>query len=119
MISTADFKNGVYIKVGDKLFRILWFQHHKPGKGPAIMRAKLKDVINGATIERSFRGGEKFESPEVTRTTYNYSYSTGDELVFMDANYDQKQIDEFLGIFNRRPETNDGQCTHQPQRQRQ
>ena len=92
MISTSDFANGVYIKVSDKLFRIVWFQHHKPGKGPAIMRAKLKDVIGGATIERTFRTGEKFESPEVTRNSYKYSYETGNFLVFLDSDYEQCEI---------------------------
>ena len=92
MISTSDFSNGVYIKVSDKLYRILWFQHHKPGKGPAIMRVKMKDVFGGATIERTFRGGEKFESPEVTRTSVNYSYESGDSLVFMDTDYEQHEI---------------------------
>ncbi|MCD6310887.1 MAG: elongation factor P [Elusimicrobia bacterium] len=92
MISTADFSNGVYIKVADKLYRITWFQHHKPGKGPAIMRVKMKDVLGGATIERTFRGGEKFESPEVTRTSVTYSYESGDSLVFMDKDYEQHEV---------------------------
>ena len=92
MIGTADFANGVYIKVNGKLYRIVWFQHHKPGKGPAIMRAKLKDVEGGATIERTFRMGEKFESPEVTRTSVNFSYDAGENLVFTDSEYEQHEV---------------------------
>ena len=92
MISTTDFANGIYIEVNEKLYKILWFQHHKPGKGGAIMRTKLKDVFGGATIERTFRMGEKFVSPEVTSTAVNFSYEMGDSLVFIDSEYEEHQI---------------------------
>jgi len=93
MISTSDFSNGLYIYVDGKLYQIIWFQHHKPGKGGAIMRTKLRDVSGGAIIERTFRSGEKFESPEVTRKSATYLYSDPEYHYFLDSQtYEQIQI---------------------------
>ncbi|MCD6412773.1 MAG: elongation factor P [Elusimicrobia bacterium] len=92
-VDTSQFTNGLYIYVGDKLFEILWFQHHKPGKGGAIMRTKLRDLSNGATIEKTFRAGEKFASPAVSRSKASYLYEAGENLVFMDTQtYEQYEI---------------------------
>lgn len=93
MIDTSEFKNGTFIYVNEKLYKIIWFQHHKPGKGGAIMRTKLKDVLGGSTVEKNFRAGEKFETPEVSRRRCSFLYGTEEALVFMDSqNYEQSEI---------------------------
>ncbi|HCJ66566.1 MAG TPA: elongation factor P, partial [Elusimicrobia bacterium] len=60
MITTADFRNGLNIEFEGQPYRIVWFQHHKPGKGGAVMRTKLKNLHTGAIIEQTFKSGEKF-----------------------------------------------------------
>ena len=67
MISTADFKNGMVIVVDNEPYQITWFQNHKPGKGGAVMRVKLRNVKKGGTIDRTFKSGERFEELSVTR----------------------------------------------------
>ena len=95
MIDTSEFKNGTFLYVDGKLYKIIWFQHHKPGKGGAIMRTKLKDVIGGATVEKTFRAGEKFETPDMSRRPCSFLYETGTTLVFMDLqDYEQNEINK-------------------------
>jgi elongation factor P len=99
MISTSDFKNGLNILVDKEPYQITWFQKHKPGKGGAVMRVKLKHLKKGSNIERSFRSGEKFELLSVTRQKKQFLYKEGANFNFMDANtYEQISVTpELLG----------------------
>ena len=83
-ISTADFKNGLGLRIKDKVYTIVEFQHVKPGKGAAFVRAKLKNVISGATLEQTFNPTAKFAAAVVERKDMQYSYSDGDLYYFMD-----------------------------------
>jgi elongation factor P len=90
MISTADFKNGVNILVDGEPYQIIWFQNHKPGKGGAVMRTKMKHLRRGSIIERSFKSGEKFESVSLERQKKQFLYVAGNEYNFMDmTSYEQ------------------------------
>lgn len=82
-IDTSDFKNGVsFIYEGD-ICTIVWFQHHKPGKGGAVMRTKYRNLRTGATIERTFNAGEKFEQAILDRYPMQYLYKQDDEYILM------------------------------------
>lgn len=85
MVSTNNLKNGMTVKVDDKLWKIDYFQHVKPGKGPAFVRTKLKMVPEGKTVEKTFRAGEELEQAIVTRKELQYLYADGDQHVFMDT----------------------------------
>lgn len=90
MISTADFKNGLNIMVDNEPYTIVWFQHHKPGKGGAVMRIKMKHLRNGSITERSFKSGEKFDSVSVEKKKKQFLYSDAASFHFMDLQtYDQ------------------------------
>jgi elongation factor P len=90
MATTADFRNGMVIKYDGQIFRIVEFQHVKPGKGGAFVRTRLKNVVTGAVIERTFRSGEKIDEIRLERTDAQYLYSDGEMLHFMNlVNYDQ------------------------------
>ncbi|WP_230397622.1 elongation factor P [Novisyntrophococcus fermenticellae] len=90
MISAGDFKNGITLEVDGKVVQIVEFQHVKPGKGAAFVRTKLKDVINGGFIERTFRPTEKFPQARIERVDMQYLYTDGDLYNFMNVeNYDQ------------------------------
>lgn len=99
MISTADFKNGVNIFVDGEPYQVIWFQNHKPGKGGAVMRTKLRHLKKGSIIDRTFKSGEKFENVDVERRKKQYLYKEGEEFVFMDnETYDQVHVSkELLG----------------------
>ena len=84
MISTKDFKRGRAIIVDGEIYFILWFQHHKPGKGGAMMRTKLKNLSTGSIIDRTFRAGTKFEEAHLIKKKMEYLYREGGSLVFMD-----------------------------------
>jgi elongation factor P len=84
MISTKDFKNGMAIIVDGQIHLILWFQHHKPGKGGAMMRTKLKNLATGSIADRTFRAGTKFEEAHLIKRKMEYLYREGKNLVFMD-----------------------------------
>ncbi|MEW6556575.1 MAG: elongation factor P [Elusimicrobiota bacterium] len=93
MISTSDFKNGLTIKVDNSPCQVIWFQHHKPGKGGAVMRVKLKNLETGAITETTFKSGAKFEEITLTRKKKQFLYSAGDDYTFMDMeNYEQITI---------------------------
>ncbi len=93
MISTSQFKNGTAIKVDGKRFTIVYFQHVKPGKGAAFVRTKLRNLDTGATVEKTFRAGEKVENVRTESRTMTYLYNDGDLLHFMDSEtYDQIPI---------------------------
>lgn len=83
MATTADFRNGMVINYEDGLFRIVEFQHVKPGKGGAFVRTKLKNVVTGAVVDRTFRAGEKIEEVRVERIKIQYTYRDGDTFHFM------------------------------------
>jgi elongation factor P len=99
MISTSDFRNGLNILVDGEPYQITWFQNHKPGKGGAIMRVKLRHLKKGGNIERTFKSGEKFEALSVTRRKKQFLYKEGSNFNFMDMNtYEQLSAShELLG----------------------
>ena len=93
MISTAQFKNGSHIEVDGKIFRIMEFQHVKPGKGGAFVRTKLRRVEDGSVIDKTFRAGEKFRPVRTETRRMQYLYDSGEAQVFMDnQNYEQLEI---------------------------
>ena len=90
MISAGDFRNGITIEVDSNIFQIIEFQHVKPGKGAAFVRTKLKNIINGGVVEKTFRPTEKFPQARIDRKDIQYLYSDGDLFTFMDMEtYDQ------------------------------
>ncbi len=84
MVTAGDFKNGVTFEMEGNVFQVVEFQHVKPGKGAAFVRTKMKNVITGAVIERSFSPTDKFDSAYIERKDMQYSYSDGDLYYFMD-----------------------------------
>jgi elongation factor P len=91
--TTADFKNGLVLKVDGKLQQIVEFQHVKPGKGPAFVRTKLKDVVSGKTIDKTWNAGVKVETATVDRRDMTYLYNDGTSFVLMDEKtYDQIEL---------------------------
>ncbi len=95
MISTNQFKNGTHIDVDGVVFKIVEFQHVKPGKGGAFVRTKLKRLQDGASIERTFRAGEKFRPIRTETRKMQYLYSDGSDAHFMDSEtYEQLTIPE-------------------------
>jgi len=86
MASTADFRNGMVIEIDGGLWAITYFQHVKPGKGGAFVRTKLKNVLTGAVVDRTYRAGEKVNDVRLERRPVNYSYTDGALYYFMDAN---------------------------------
>lgn len=99
MISTSDFKNGLNIEWEGEPYTIIWFQHHKPGKGGAVMRVKLKNIHSGAIIERTFKSGERFKNIILERRRVQYLYTDGSIFHFIDmGNYEQIELEtEMLG----------------------
>ena len=90
MISAGDFRNGVTIDIDGAIFQIIEFQHVKPGKGAAFVRTKLKNIINGGVVERTFRPTEKFPQARIDRFDMQYLYNDGDLYTFMNMeNYEQ------------------------------
>ena len=95
MITTNQFKNGVHIEVDGTVYRVVEFQHVKPGKGGAFVRTKLKAQESGAVVDKTFRAGEKFRDVHVEAKKMQYLYASGDEVVFMDTGtYDQVSLDK-------------------------
>lgn len=93
MATTADFKNGLVLKIDSKLQQIIEFQHVKPGKGPAFVRTKLKDIVSGKTLDKTFSAGVKVETATVDRRDMTYLYNDGTNFVVMDAKtYDQFDV---------------------------
>ncbi len=98
-ISTNDLKNGTVLDLDGQLWQVTWFQHHKPGKGNTVVRSKLKHVLSGKVVDRTFNSDTKVESATVDKREMQYLYHDGDAYVFMDtATYDQLQVpDEVVG----------------------
>lgn len=97
--STADFKNGLVLQIDGKLQQIVEFQHVKPGKGPAFVRTKLKDVVTGKVVDKTFNAGVKVDTATVDRRDFTYLYKDGNDFVLMDEDtYDQITVGpEILG----------------------
>ena len=90
MISAGDFRNGVTLEIEGNVYQIMEFQHVKPGKGAAFVRTKLKNIINGGVVEKTFRPTEKFPAARIDRVELQYLYNDGDLYNFMNTeNYDQ------------------------------
>ena len=93
VISTNQFKNGTHIEVDGKVFKVVEFQHVKPGKGGAFVRSKLKRVEDGAVIDKTFKAGEKFRPVRTETKKMQYLYEDGANVVLMDnTSYDQVEI---------------------------
>jgi elongation factor P len=93
VVSTNQFRNGMHIELDGQTWRIVEFQHVKPGKGGAFVRTKLKSLGSGAVVDRTFRAGEKFERVRTENKNMQYLYDAGDDVVFMDVEtYDQISI---------------------------
>ncbi len=90
MISAGDFRNGITLEIDGNVYQIMEFQHVKPGKGAAFVRTKLKNIVSGGVVEKSFRPTEKFTLAHIERKEYQYLYADGDLYNFMDTEtYDQ------------------------------
>jgi elongation factor P len=93
MATTADIKNGIVLIIDGQLWQVIEFQHVKPGKGGAFVRTKLKNIVQGKTVDRTFNAGAKIETATVDRRDFQYLYQDGDGFVFMDQeDYDQLTV---------------------------
>jgi len=94
MISAGDFRNGVTIEFEGNIYQIIEFQHVKPGKGAAFVRTKLKNIISGGVVEKTFRPTEKCPQARIDRKDMQYLYADGDLFYFMDVeSYEQIGLD--------------------------
>lgn len=95
MISAGDFRNGITLEIEGNVYQIMEFQHVKPGKGAAFVRTKIKNVMSGGVVERTFRPTEKFPAARIDRVDMQYLYSDGDLFHFMDVNsYEQVALNQ-------------------------
>lgn len=85
MISAGDIRNGVTFELDGKIVTVVEFQHVKPGKGSAFVRAKIRDIISGSVVEKTFNPNEKFQEAFIERKNMQYLYSDGDLYYFMDS----------------------------------
>ncbi|MDQ3485464.1 MAG: elongation factor P [Actinomycetota bacterium] len=93
MATTNELKNGMVLNLDGQLWSVVWFQHHKPGKGGAVMRTKLKSVMSGKIVDKTFNADVKVDVANVDRRTMSFLYMDGDSYVFMDADtYDQINV---------------------------
>ena len=99
MASTNDLKNGMVLDLDGQLWQVLWFQHHKPGKGNTVVRSKLKHILTGKIVDRTFNSDTKVDTATVDRRDMQYLYHDGDGFVFMDnTTYDQLTVsDDVVG----------------------
>ncbi|MGV1008609.1 MAG: elongation factor P [Dermatophilaceae bacterium] len=99
MATTNDLKNGLVLNIDGQLWTVVDFQHVKPGKGPAFVRTKLKNVLSGKVVDKTFNAGVKVETANVDKRSMQYLYKDGSDYVFMDTDtYDQVQVsDEVVG----------------------
>lgn len=92
-ISTADFKTGLTIEYEGNVYQIIEFQHVKPGKGGAFVRSRLRNLMTGATLDKTWRAGDKMDSAHIERRNVEFLYRDGDDLVFMDmSDYEQMTL---------------------------
>ncbi len=93
MASTNDLKNGLVLNLEGQLWTVVEFQHVKPGKGPAFVRTKLKNVMSGKVVDKTFNAGVKVETANVDKRTMQYLYNDGTDFIFMDPDtYDQISV---------------------------
>ncbi len=93
VVSTNQFKNGMHVEIDGQVWRIVEFQHVKPGKGGAFVRTKVKALDSGAVVDRTFRAGEKFPRVHTETKNVQYLYDAGDEVVLMDEEtYEQLHL---------------------------
>ena len=93
MASTADIRNGVVLNIDGQLWNVVEFQHVKPGKGGAFVRTKLKNVVTGKVVDKTYNAGAKVDIENVDRRDFQYLYRDGDDFVFMDTtDYDQIHV---------------------------
>ncbi len=93
MATTNDIKNGTVLKLEGQLWNIIEFQHVKPGKGGAFVRTKMRNILSGKVVDKTFNAGLKIETATVDRSDYQYLYQDGEDFVFMDThNYDQLTV---------------------------
>ena len=93
MATTNDLKNGMVLNIEGRLWTVIEFQHVKPGKGPAFVRTKLKNVESNKTVDKTFNAGTKVETANVDKRTMQYLYNDGTSYVFMDTTtFDQLEI---------------------------
>lgn len=99
MYSTTDFRRGLKIELDGTPYEIVEFQHFKPGKGGAMVRTKLRNILNGRTVDNTFRAGEKVDKPDLEQRDMQFLYHEGTDLVFMDmVTYEQLHLaEEFTG----------------------
>jgi elongation factor P len=90
MATTNDLKNGMVLNLDGQLWSVIWFQHHKPGKGGAMVKTKLKNVLSGKVVDKTFNADVKVDVASVDKRQMTYLYHDGDSYVFMDSqSYDQ------------------------------
>ncbi len=93
MASTADIRNGSVLSIDGALWNVVEFQHVKPGKGGAFVRTKLKNVVTGKVVDRTYNAGAKVDIETVDRRDFQYLYHDGDDFVFMDTDtYEQLPV---------------------------
>ncbi|RKW71193.1 elongation factor P [Galactobacter caseinivorans] len=93
MATSSDIKNGTVLKIDGQLWSIIEFQHVKPGKGGAFVRTKMRNVVSGKVVDKTYNAGAKIETATVDRRDYQYLYLDGTDYVFMDlADYDQVTV---------------------------
>ena len=97
MASTNDLKNGLVLKIDNVLWTVVEFQHVKPGKGPAFVRTKLKNVLTGKVVDKTFNAGVAVETAAVDKREMQYLYRDGENWIFMDTqNYDQYPVSDAI-----------------------
>jgi elongation factor P len=93
MATTNDLKNGMVLNLDGQLWSVVWFQHHKPGKGGAVVRTKLKNVLSGKVVDKTFNADVKVDTANVDKRTMTYLYNDGGAYVFMDSQtYEQMHV---------------------------
>jgi elongation factor P len=93
MATTNDLKNGMVLNLDGQLWSVVWFQHHKPGKGGAVVRTKLKNVESGKVVDKTFNADVRVEVANVDKRSFTYLYNDGAHYVFMDTGtYDQLEV---------------------------
>ena len=93
MATTNDLKNGTVLNLDGQLWSVVWFQHHKPGKGGAVVRTKLKNVLSGKIVDKTFNADVRVEMANVDKRSMTYLYKDGTDFVFMDGDtYDQIHV---------------------------
>ena len=97
MASTNDIKNGTVLDLDGQLWQVLWFQHHKPGKGNTVVRTKIKHVVSGKVVDRTVPADTKIDTATVDRSDMQYLYNDGEAYIFMDTEtYEQVHINDAI-----------------------